>query len=54
MHRRTFFRASSTLALTSLVPLAAAANAPQPPKFSLNYAPHPGTFKRPAGDHYLD
>ena len=54
MHRRTFFRASSTLALTSLVPLAAAANAPQPPKFSLNYAPHPGTFKHKGGEAYLD
>jgi hydroxypyruvate isomerase len=54
MHRRTFLRASSALALTSLVPLAAAANAPKQPKFSLKYAPHPGTFKNKGGEDYLD
>ena len=35
-------------------PRAAAANAPTPPKFSLNYAPHPGTFKHKGGEAYLD
>ena len=54
MQRRTFLRSSSVLALTSLVPLASAANAPRQPKFSLKYAPHPGTFKTKAGADYLD
>ena len=54
MHRRHFVQSCSALALISLLPRASAASAPRPPKFSLKYAPHPGTFKNQAGDDYLD
>jgi hydroxypyruvate isomerase len=54
MQRRTFLHSASALALTSLLPLRSfAASAPQP-KFSLKYAPHPGTFKHKGGEDYLD
>jgi len=54
MHRRTFLHSCSALALTSLMPLRAWAVARTQPKFSLKYAPHPGTFKNLAGNDYLD
>jgi hydroxypyruvate isomerase len=54
MHRRTFLHSSAALAVTSLLPLASAASARPQPKFSLKYAPHPGTFKNKGGEAYLD
>jgi hydroxypyruvate isomerase len=54
MNRRTFLHSSSALAMTSLLPLGSAATAQPRPKFSLKYAPHPGTFKQKAGENYLD
>jgi hydroxypyruvate isomerase len=54
MHRRNFLRSGSTLALASLLaPRPSLFAAPQP-KFSLKYAPHPGTFKNLGGAAYLD
>ena len=45
MHRRTFLRTGSTLTAASLLMPSTALFAATQPKFSLNYAPHPGTFK---------
>ena len=55
MHRRTFLRSSSALAVASVLSPTASLFAANPqPKFSLKYAPHPGTFKNKGGEDYLD
>ena len=54
MHRRTFLRTGSTLTAASLLMPSTSLFAATPPKFSLNYAPHPGTFKSKGGEAYLD
>ena len=55
MQRRTFLRSGSSLALASLLsPNTSLFAAGAQPKFSLKYAPHPGTFKIKGGEDYLD
>lgn len=54
MNRRHFLHSGSALALASLLaPKPSLFAAPQT-KFSLKYAPHPGTFKTKGGADYLD
>lgn len=54
MHRRSFLRSGSALAIASLLTPRPSLFAATQPKFSLKYAPHPGTFKHKGGDDYLD
>jgi hydroxypyruvate isomerase len=46
-NRRRFVMAGAAAAAAATLPFPVAAKSP---RFNLNYAPHPGTFKASAGD----